>query len=126
MNWILTSARLTPPCSLFSSSPQALTASARTVRQASNTGNLSLILPLLRGSQLVAQPIPVCGALEVMKAALLAIAVASGLLAPAASAAGRCGSAPWCDTRLPADERAGLLLGALTREEKIALLAGDG
>ena len=60
-----------------------------------------------------------------MKAALLAIAVASGLLAPAASAAGRCGSAPWCDTRLPADERAGLLLGALTREEKISLLAGD-
>jgi beta-glucosidase len=60
-----------------------------------------------------------------MKAALLAMAVASGLFASAASAAGRCGSAPWCDTRLPADERAGLLLGALTDEEKTSLLAGD-
>jgi beta-glucosidase len=45
-----------------------------------------------------------------------------------ASAAGRCGDPaqrPWCDTNLSPDERAGLLLAALTREEKIGLLAGD-
>jgi beta-glucosidase len=45
-----------------------------------------------------------------------------------ASAAGRCGDPaqrPWCDTSLSPDERAGLLLAALTREEKIGLLAGD-
>jgi beta-glucosidase len=47
--------------------------------------------------------------------------------APAA-AAGRCGDTaqrPWCDTALSPDDRAGLLLGALTRDEKIDLLAGD-
>jgi beta-glucosidase len=43
----------------------------------------------------------------------------------AASAAGRCGQHPWCDTALSADQRAGLLLGALTRDEKISLLGGD-
>jgi beta-glucosidase len=45
-----------------------------------------------------------------------------------AGAAGRCGDPtlrPWCDTQRSADERAGLLLGALTLEEKIGLLAGD-
>src|SRR5215218_5409510 len=50
------------------------------------------------------------------------------LLTGTASAAGRCGdvgSRPWCDTSRSADERAGLLLGALTRDEKISLLAGD-
>ena len=49
-------------------------------------------------------------------------------LAPSAFAAGRCGDPaqrPWCDTTRDADERAGLLLGALTRDERISLLAGD-
>ena len=39
-------------------------------------------------------------------------------------AAGRCGDPaqrPWCDTAKSADERAGLLLAALTRDEKISL-----
>lgn len=44
--------------------------------------------------------------------------------APAA-AAGRCGAHPWCDTTLTPQVRAGLLLGALTRDEKVALLGGD-
>jgi beta-glucosidase len=55
--------------------------------------------------------------------ALTAFAVVAG--ATTAAAAGRCGDHPWCDTTLSADERAGLLLGALTRDEKISLLAGD-
>ena len=42
-----------------------------------------------------------------------------------AGAAGRCGAHAWCDTRLSPDERAGLLLRALTRDERISLLAGD-
>jgi beta-glucosidase len=49
-----------------------------------------------------------------------------GLVSPSAVlGAGRCGDHPWCDTRLTPNERAGLLLGALTRDEKISLLAGD-
>jgi beta-glucosidase len=59
--------------------------------------------------------------------ALAALAVLA-LLPVTASAAGRCGdpgARPWCDTARSADERAGLLLGALTRDEKIDLLAGD-
>src|SRR6478752_4935321 len=59
-----------------------------------------------------------------LAAVLLALAVLVVLPAGAA-AAGRCGSHPWCDTAKTADERAGLLLGALTRDEKISLLAGD-
>jgi beta-glucosidase len=47
------------------------------------------------------------------------------LLPASASAAGRCGDHPWCDTTLSADARAGMLLGALTPDEKIGLLAGD-
>ncbi len=57
----------------------------------------------------------------VLTAALLALLV----LAAPASAAGRCGNHPWCDTTLSPDERAGLLLGALTLDEKISLMAGD-
>jgi beta-glucosidase len=48
--------------------------------------------------------------------------------APNVSATGRCGEIaerPWCNTQLDADERAGLLLETLTRDEKISLLAGD-
>jgi beta-glucosidase len=47
------------------------------------------------------------------------------LLPASAHGAGRCGSHPWCDTSLSADARAGLLLQALTPDEKIGLLAGD-
>src|SRR3954447_21173492 len=51
------------------------------------------------------------------------------LAAPgAAHAAGRCGDPaqrPWCDTSLSPDARAGLLLRALTQDEKVSLLAGD-
>ena len=50
------------------------------------------------------------------------------LAAAPAHAAGRCGNVaerPWCDMRLSADARAELLLGALTRDEKVSLLAGD-
>ncbi|HEX2084141.1 MAG TPA: glycoside hydrolase family 3 C-terminal domain-containing protein [Solirubrobacteraceae bacterium] len=62
-----------------------------------------------------------------MRAPLLALAALLVLAAPA-GAAGRCGDVaqrPWCDTSLSADDRAGLLLAALTRDEKIDLLAGD-
>ncbi|MGZ6708513.1 MAG: beta-glucosidase [Solirubrobacteraceae bacterium] len=56
----------------------------------------------------------------------LAAALAVLAVVPAsAPAAGRCGSHPWCDTSLSPDVRAGLLLGALTRDERISLLAGD-
>jgi beta-glucosidase len=55
-----------------------------------------------------------------MCAALVALAAATP-----ASAVGRCGDRPWCDRALSADARASLLLGALTREEKIELLDGD-
>src|SRR5437763_3560093 len=42
-----------------------------------------------------------------------------------AHAAGRCGDSLWWDTSLAADARAGLLVKALTQDEKISLLAGD-
>jgi beta-glucosidase len=54
-------------------------------------------------------------------AALLALLAGPG----AAHAAGRCGDHPWCDTSLSPDARAGMLLGALTQDEKVSLLAGD-
>ena len=64
--------------------------------------------------------------------AVAGLAVAAGIVAfalPApASAAGRCGAGaarPWCDTTLTPAARAGLLLQALTRDEKVSLLAGD-
>ena len=47
------------------------------------------------------------------------------MLAAPASAAGRCGHHPWCDTSLSPDARASLLLKALTPSERIALLGGD-
>src|SRR5918998_1339621 len=62
-----------------------------------------------------------------VRALLLAFASLLALAGPAA-AAGRCGDTatrPWCDTAKSADERAGLLLAALTRDEKISLLGGD-
>jgi beta-glucosidase len=57
--------------------------------------------------------------------AIAAAATAAAILAPAASAAGRCGNHPWCNTSLGPEARATLLVKALTDEEKIGLLAGD-
>ncbi|MFL5893914.1 MAG: glycoside hydrolase family 3 protein, partial [Thermoleophilaceae bacterium] len=57
--------------------------------------------------------------------ALLLCALFCLLFAAGAHAAGRCGDHPWCDTSLTPDARAGLLLKALTQDEKISLLAGD-
>jgi beta-glucosidase len=63
---------------------------------------------------------------RLVAAAVLAALAAFGVgTAPEAYAAGRCGEHPWCNTALPADERAGLLLNALTSDEKVSLLAGD-
>jgi beta-glucosidase len=57
---------------------------------------------------------------------VLGLLAAGVVLLPAtAAAAGRCGDHPWCDTTLSADARAGMLLQALTPDEKIGLLAGD-
>ncbi|HET6831329.1 MAG TPA: glycoside hydrolase family 3 C-terminal domain-containing protein [Solirubrobacterales bacterium] len=56
-----------------------------------------------------------------VQVALLALLAA----VPTASAAGRCGAHPWCDTSLSAKHRAALLLGALTPAERIGLLGGD-
>jgi beta-glucosidase len=55
----------------------------------------------------------------------LVVAALALVFAVPASAAGRCGSHPWCDTSLSPDARAGLLLTELTQDEKISLLAGD-
>jgi beta-glucosidase len=61
-------------------------------------------------------------------AACAALLGALATAAPGAQAAGRCGpasSSPWCDTSLSSDARAGLLLSALTQDEKVSLLGGD-
>lgn len=63
------------------------------------------------------------GAVAVTVAALGIAAFAAAT--PTASAAGRCGSHPWCNAALSPDQRAALLLGALTQQEKISLLAGN-
>ncbi len=58
---------------------------------------------------------------------LTALAITAPAATPAV-AAGRCGDAaqrPWCDTTKDPDTRAGLLLRALTVDERIGLLAGD-
>ncbi|MFL5846917.1 MAG: beta-glucosidase family protein [Solirubrobacteraceae bacterium] len=64
-----------------------------------------------------------CRALPLLMT-LLAVAV----VAPSAGAAGRCGDPaqrPWCNTALSPDDRAQLLLAALTPDERIGLLGGD-
>jgi beta-glucosidase len=58
--------------------------------------------------------------LAALTALLLLAPVARASEAPCAQTAGR----PWCDTRLGPDERAGLLVQALTLDEKLSLLAG--
>jgi beta-glucosidase len=55
----------------------------------------------------------------------IATAVAVLLSSGVASAAGRCGEHPWCNTMLSPDQRAELLTATLTADEKIGLLAGD-
>jgi beta-glucosidase len=59
---------------------------------------------------------------------LVLFLIAAVLAAPASvQAAGRCGNAssrPWCDTTLTPDRRAALLLGAMTFDERLALLSG--
>ena len=59
-----------------------------------------------------------------MRALILAVAALLVVAVPA-SAAGRCGDHPWCNTALSPDERAGLLLAELTLDEKVSLMAGD-
>src|SRR3954470_8126248 len=60
---------------------------------------------------------------------LLVLLAAASLAMPAsAGAAGRCGdpaTRPWCDTTKSPDQRAQLLLNALTPQERIDLLGGD-
>jgi beta-glucosidase len=61
-------------------------------------------------------------------AAGAAVIALLALLPASASAEGRCGelaTRPWCDTSLTPDERADLLLSAMTSDEKISLLGGD-
>src|SRR5437773_7745306 len=63
-------------------------------------------------------------------AARLVLGVSAGAMIASlddsrALASGRCGIHPWCDTSLSPDERAGLLLDALTPDERVSLLAGD-
>ena len=54
-----------------------------------------------------------------------AVVAALALLPAVAGATGRCGQHPWCDTSLSPETRAGLLLSAMTQDEKIGLLGGD-
>jgi beta-glucosidase len=56
---------------------------------------------------------------------LAAAALILALWPSGASAAGRCGTHPWCETSLSPDRRAALLLDALTPAERIGLLGGD-
>lgn len=63
--------------------------------------------------------------LAVAVALVLAVAASSGA---ASTPIGRCGDPavrPWCDPSLPPAQRAHMLLNALTRPERISLLAGD-
>ena len=61
-------------------------------------------------------------ALAVSSVALaMSAGVARGAGSPCSDPAGR----PWCNTHLGADQRARLLIGALTESEKISLLEGD-
>ena len=71
-------------------------------------------------------------AIGVQRRTLIAAAVAAavlalgGLFAASAGAADQCGGAgPWCNAALSPDQRAALLLGALSQSQKISLLAGN-
>jgi beta-glucosidase len=71
-------------------------------------------------------------AIGVQRRTLIAAAVAAaalalgGLFAASAGAADQCGGAgPWCNAALSPDQRAALLLGALSQSQKVSLLAGN-
>ena len=51
--------------------------------------------------------------------------VAALIPVPETFAAGRCGDHPWCNTSLSPDQRATLLLQAMTQDEKTAFIGGD-
>jgi len=60
--------------------------------------------------------------------ALIAGSLSGATGTTAQAATSRCGDPavrPWCNTKLSPDNRAGLLLQAMTLDEKISLLAGD-
>src|SRR4051794_13517676 len=61
------------------------------------------------------------GARRVLLAAIAALAVLAGHAQVA-----RAADCPWMNTRMPADQRAHLLLGALTLDQKISLVHGGG
>jgi beta-glucosidase len=57
---------------------------------------------------------------------LVLVLVVWASIAAGAGAADQCGNAgPWCNPALGPDQRAGLLLSALTESQKISLLAGN-
>jgi beta-glucosidase len=57
---------------------------------------------------------------------LAALVAAAGAAGPApASAQGRCGSFAWCDTSLPPEQRAQLMLAAMSQSDKIGILTGS-
>ncbi|MCB0830648.1 MAG: glycoside hydrolase family 3 C-terminal domain-containing protein [Solirubrobacterales bacterium] len=59
---------------------------------------------------------------------LVLAALAFLVLAGPASAAGRCGNQaerPWCNTNLSPEKRAGLLIAAMTPEQRTSMLGGD-
>lgn len=65
--------------------------------------------------------------MSLTRRALVALAALASLTTavPVAQAAGRCGQHPWCDTALTPEARAGMLLAAMTQDEKVSLLGGD-
>jgi beta-glucosidase len=61
--------------------------------------------------------------IPVLRALALA-ALAALAFAACAQAEGRCGEHPWCNAGLSAQERATLLMGAMSQSDKIAVLTG--
>lgn len=55
--------------------------------------------------------------------AILAAVGAVIVAAPAARAVGACGTRAWCNTRLPASQRASLVMASMSPSEKLALVA---
>jgi beta-glucosidase len=60
--------------------------------------------------------------LAVFTGVLLAVV---SVLSPVARAEGRCGSYSWCDTTLSPETRAGLMLAAMPRSDKVGILTGQ-
>src|ERR1700741_297099 len=63
-----------------------------------------------------------CGACVLVAGVLAAFLLA--LSAPSAFAEGRCGEHPWCNTALSPQQRATLLLAAMSQSDKIGVLTG--